>query len=239
MTEPGWYVNYENPNQMRYHDGQAWTDHVHDDRKNLPAAPVAPGMPPAVQDSGVEEAAPKQDPAWVKAIIYPLVGILCGLMIGGLLFNAIGAITPVTETSGTVRQLDVDFSVGTSSTNRRSFIISGTTAAGDDWEIVDENAYNVLQSEGYPQPVTLAIGDWTGTPERVVGASFAVDHQSTGARIGWGVMLLVSAMICAGAIWGVARNKNGGAVPALLFGFFLLGPGTWLGFQAFQWFQSS
>ncbi len=52
-------------------------------------------------------------------------------------------------------------------------------------------------------------------------------------------MLALSALISAGAIGLVARNKNGGLAVALLFGFFLLGPGTWLGFQAFQWAQSS
>jgi len=63
MTEPGWYVDYENPKQMRYHDGAAWTDYVHGDRKNLPGAPVAS----AVQDTVVDPEAAKQDSLAAKA----------------------------------------------------------------------------------------------------------------------------------------------------------------------------
>lgn len=244
MTEPGWYVDYENPQRMRYHDGQAWTEHVHADHADhaedaeVAAAPVEPVVPSAMQQDAIAGDEAPQDPAWLRAILYPFVGIVGGLMIGGLLFNAAGAITPVTETTGTVRQIEIDLSSGGDTTNRISHVISGTTVDGDDWQIIDENAYNVLKSEGYPQPVTLAIGDWTGTPERVTGASFEVDHQTTGARVLWGTMLAISALIGAVAIWMIARNTSGGVVPAALFGFFLLGPGCWLGYQAFQWIQS-
>lgn len=203
-----------------------------------PLAEAAPPLEPAAVDQVTDSPAPNQDAAWVRAISFPLLGLFCGLLLGGFLFNAIGAITPVTETTGTAERLDIEYSHSSGTQKRESYVLSGTTVDGDPWRIVDEDAYNVLQSEGYPQQVTLFIGDWTDTPERVVGTSFDVNYQTTGARIGWGLMLAISALIVTAFTVVIANSKNNGAVSALLFAFFLLGPGTWLGFQAFQWFQS-
>jgi len=234
MIEAGWYPDYEHAAQLRYHDGAQWTEHVH----VAPLAEAPPPIEPPVVDQVIESPAPKQDAAWVRAISFPLAGLFCGLILGGFLFNAIGAITPVTETTGTVERLDIEYSQSSGTQNGESYVLFGSTVDGDPWRIVNEDAYNVLQSEGYPQQVTLFIGDWTDMPERVVGTSFDVNHQTTGARIGWGLMLAISALIVAVVTALIARGKNSGAVSALLFAFFLLGPGTWLGFQAFQWIQS-
>lgn len=235
MTEPGWYVDYENPKQMRYHDGALWTDYVHADRKNLPAAPVAPA---AVQDTLAAADAPAQDAPWVRLVSAAVLGLFVGFMLGAFIFNGLGAITPTTETAGTVERIEIDFSQNSSSTNRRSYVLTGTTAAGEPWRIVDEDAYNVLDREGYPQPVTLAIGDWTDTPERVTGQSFVVDHQTTGARIGWAAIIGFIALAGLVAAYFTARAKSGGPLAAILFLVFLLGPGSWLGYQGVQWIQS-
>ena len=191
-----------------------------------------------VQDTVTEVAPPKYDGPWAKAASFAVLGLLIGFMLGAFLFNGLGAITPTTETSGTVNRIEVEFSHSTSTTNRRSYVLSGTTAAGDPWRIVDEDAYNVLDREGYPQPVTLAIGDWTNTPEKVIGQSFVVDHQTTGARMGWAAMI---AFIALGSLVGayfIARARSAGALAALVFLVFVLGPGAWLGYQGVQWFQS-
>ena len=178
VIKPGWYVDYENPKQMRYHDGAVWTDYVHADRQNLPGAPFAS----AVQDVVVGDTAVKQDAPWVKLAGFVMLGLFVGLVLGLFMFNGVGAITPTTEAAGTVERIDIEITSSTNATNRRTYVLLGTTSAGESWKIVDEDAYNTLQSEGYPQPVTLAIGDWTGTPERVTGNTFVVDHQSTGPR---------------------------------------------------------
>ncbi len=232
MIEPGWYVDYQNPKQMRFHDGDAWTDHVHADRKNLPPAPVAVAVP-VIDDNE------SQAPAASTFFSFAVLGMFVGLMFGGFLFNGIGSITPVTEYSGTVERIEVEFSNSTNATNRTSYVVSGSTEGGGDWRIVDEDAYRALEAEGYPQAVVVSTGDWSDSAERVVGESFVVDHQSTNARVGWGIVLgLMAIASLAGAI-AIARAKSGGIIVALVFLVVLFGPGTWLGYQAFQWVQSA
>lgn len=240
MTEPGWYADYEDSSQLRYHDGTDWTEHVH--ASQLAAVEPTAFEPAAIDNraepASVDSSDAVQDPLWVKMISFPLLGLFGGLMFGGLFFNALGAITPVTESAGTVERITIEYDRSAGQQTRESYVLFGSIADGEDWRISDEDAYNTLQSEGYPQPVTVAIGDWTGTAERVTGASFDVNHQSTGGRVGWGVMMALATLIVAGISALIGRSKSGGAVPAVIFAVFLLGPGSWLGFQAFQWFQS-
>ena len=106
------------------------------------------------------------------------------------------------------------------------------------WRIVDEDAYGVLEAEGYPQSVVVGIGDWTDAAERVAGDTWEVDHQSTGARIGWALMLgFMGVLALAGSVL-IAKVRAGGAAAAVAFliGFGVLG--NWIGFQAIQWIQS-
>ena len=234
VIKPGLYVDYENPKQMRYHDGAVWTDYVHADRQNLPGAPFAS----AVQDVVVGDTAVKQDAPWVKLAGFVMLGLFVGLVLGLFMFNGVGAITPTTEAAGTVERIDIEITSSTNATNRRTYVLLGTTSAGESWKIVDEDAYNTLQSEGYPQPVTLAIGDWTGTPERVTGNTFVVDHQSTGARVGWAAAIGFIGVASLASAFFIGRSKSGGSLVALAFLVCVLGPGSWLGYQAAQWIQS-
>ncbi len=236
MTEPGWYVDYENPKQMRFHDGTAWTHHVHADRKNLPPSPVVAA--PVAQADPVQGADDSQSSILVTVAGIAFIGAFVGLMFGGFLFNGIGSITPLTEHRGTVERIEVDYSSTGSTTSRRSYVISGSTEGGGDWRIVDEDAYRVLEVEGYPQDVIVSMGDWSDSAERVVGTSFTIDHQSTGARIGWGIALGAMALAALAGAIGIGRSKSGGLLGALVFTIAFFGPGTWLGYQAFQWVQS-
>lgn len=248
MSEPGWYVDYEDPNRMRYHDGNAWTEHVHSPSVADSASPgdAAPATSPTDGAAVPENAIPQhsaaadatKDGPLVKVLSFSVIGLLVGFMFGAFLFNGLGAITPTTETTGTVERLDIEFSRSSGSSNRRSYIVLGTTVDGDDWRIVDEDAYNVLQAEGYPQPVSLAMGDWTGTPERVTGRSFVVDHQTTGARVGWAVVIGLVGLGSIVAAFFIARSKSGGPLGAIVFLVSTLGLGAWLGYQGVQWIQS-
>lgn len=231
MIEPGWYVDHQNPEQMRYHDGTTWTEHVNADRKNLPSAPtpITPPMPGAPEAAKTRRA---------DLLGLAVIGLFVGLMFGGFLFNGIGSITPTTEYRGTVESVEIEFSRSGEGLDRRIYVLEGSTEGGGDWRIVDEDAYRVLEAEGYPQEVVVAIGDWSDSAERVVGASFEVDHQSTGARIGWGTVLgLIAVASLVGAVF-IGRAKSGGLWGAPVFLFALFVPGTWLGFHAFQWVQS-
>ena len=240
VTTPGWYPDYDNPDQLRYHDGERWTEHVHAGEQDSPVDHAQAREPAAVQDTVAGEANP-DGPLWARMIVYPVLGLLAGAVLGIPLFNAVGALSPVTQHDGTVRSIDIEYSSSSSSSTRTSqpsYVISGTTESGQAWRIYDDTAYEVLQREGYPQPVTVAIGDWTGSAERVTGASFEVNHQTTGAKVGWGVAAAVLAVIGLAITWAIARNKNGGVVQALVFFGFAAAPGVWLGFQAAQWVQS-
>jgi len=243
--EPGWYVDYQNPKQMRYHDGSAWTDHVHVDRKNLPAAPVptraVPPMPPAATAHAAPVANAEVSSKYSSTDLMSMVvvGIFVGLIFGGALFNGLGAITPVTEYPGTVDRIEIEFSSTGSGVSRRSHVLSGSADGWVDWRIVNEDAYRLLDEQGYPQDVIVAVGHWTGSPERITGTSFLVDHQTTGARVVWAaaIGLVGLAAIFAGILIG--RVKPKGLLGAVVFLASFFGPGSWLGYQLFQFFQSA
>lgn len=233
-TAPGWYPDYEDPSRQRYYDGTQWTEHVH------ASEPAVASSPPAVAQDTTDTAATAKKEASLAAKLanFAVIGIFVGLVLGLFLFNGIGAITPTTEMSGTVERIEVEFNQSSSSTNRRSYVLEGTTEDGTEWRIYDEDAYNVLQSEGYPQPVVVAMGDWTGTAEKVTGESFVVDQQTTGARIGWAIMLGLIGVSSLVAAFFISRAKSGGALAAATFLGLLAIPGVWLGYQAAQWVQS-
>lgn len=230
-TAPGWYPDYEDPSRRRYYDGSQWTEHVHGSE---------PAEPAATQDTSAATPATPQKETGIAAKLasFAVIGIFAGLVLGLFLFNGIGAITPTTEMNGTVERIEIEFSRSSSSTNRRSHVLEGTTEDGTEWRIYDEDAYNVLQSEGYPQPVVVAMGDWTGTAEKVSGRSFEVDHQTTGARIGWSIMLGLIGVSSLVAAFFIGRAESGGALAAAVFLGLLAIPGVWLGYQAAQWVQS-
>lgn len=260
MIEPGWYVDDENPKQLRYHDGSAWTEHIHTQHINtdhvntdhmnteLPTAPAparaTPPMPPSSTEhnSPVSTTGARSAPTSTDLISICVLGVFVGLMFGGFLFNGLGAITPVTDYAGTVERIEIEYSTASSNSGtgrRASYVLSGSTADSADWRIVNEEAYRVLEAEGYPQDVVVSIGAWTNSAERVVGDSFIVDHQSTGARIGWAVALAVIGLSALVATVLIGRSRSGGAIKAAVFLVSFFGPGSWLGYQLFQWFQSA
>lgn len=225
MSQAGWYPDHEDATRLRYHDGQAWTEHTH-------AAEAQ-----AVQDTP-EPVSPKQESLATKILSISVFGLFIGLLFGGFLFNGAGAITPVTEVSGTVDQLDIEYNQTSGAETRRSYALSGTTSTGEAWKIYDEDAYNTLQAQGYPQQVIVAIGDWTDTAERVTGESFEVNQQSTGGRIGLAAVLAFIALVALGTAFYLVRSPSYGPLVAIAFLVMLFGPGSWLGWQAFQWVQS-
>ena len=125
-----------------------------------------------------------------------------------------------------------------SSSARRTHYLSGTTASGTEWQIADEDAYNVVEREGWPQQVEVAIGDWTDTAERVTGRSFEVNHQTTGSKVLWGSMIVILGLVGLVATVQIARRSAAGVAGGLVFliGYFVMG--NWLGYVAVQWVQS-
>ena len=234
MSEPGWYVDHQNPGQWRYFDGTAWTDHVQPmPTAAPPSAGAGTGAGPPIPDTETTRKTTRGD-----LLGLAVIGLFVGVMFGGFLFNGIGAITPTTDYAGTVERVDIEYSRASDGLDRRIYVLEGSTDGGGDWRIIDEDAYRVLEAEGYPQDVVVAMGDWSDSAERVTGASFTVDHQSTGARIGWATALGVMAVASLVGAFFIARGRSGGVLGALVFLIALSGPGAWLGFQAFQWVQS-
>ena len=66
QTPAGWYDNPERPGTLRYWDGTAWTDHVHEQQ---PAQPAPPSAPSALDQTYIG-APPPQQPAYGYAGAY-------------------------------------------------------------------------------------------------------------------------------------------------------------------------
>lgn len=230
MTAPGWYEDYEGSGQLRYHDGEQWTEHLH----AAHGAEVAPsgGHEPEISAMG--------DGPIARLFSLGILGVFVGVMFGGFLFNAAGTLTSTTEEAGTVERIDIEYSADRNRpiADNTRYVLEGSTESGIEWRIVSEEAYRQLEREGYPQQVTVAIGDWTGVAERVTGESWIVDHQTTNGRIGYGIVL---ALIGLGVLWGAwlaFRWDKGGPGAAAAFLFSVLVVGNWLGWIMFRWIQS-
>lgn len=194
-----------------------------------PPYPGQPPMPPS------ELATPETESRWAALASVCFIGWFVGLMLGGFVHNGLGALTPLRTELGTVERIEVQFD--RRNTNRSSYVLSGTTDAGTSWRIFDDEAYRVLEREGYPQRVEVGIGEWTGNAERVIGETWAVDQQTTGVRVGLGVVLglltiggLIATVLIAKRRDGLLR-ASGFAVS-----YFLVG--AWCGARIFAWIQS-
>ena len=230
MTAPGWYEDYEGSGQLRYHDGERWTDHLH--------PPATAAAEPASSAPASSEPAAEGPVARVLGVA--IIGLLVGVLFGGFIFNVAGTLTPTTESPGTLERIDIEYSADR---NRRvgdneRHVLEGTTDTGTAWRIVSRDAYFQVQREGYPQPVTVAMGDWTGAAERVTGETWTVDHQTTAQRIGFGTAVALIALgILAGA-WFIFRSASGGPAAVAAFLVSTLVIGNWLGWLMFRWIQS-
>lgn len=222
MADPGWYPDPERGDLVRWFDGAAWSEHTQ--------ASAEPATADPLDDRG--------GPSIGSVASVAFIGAFIGLMFGGFLFNAVGSLTPVEVQAGTVDGIEIEYSqVGNEATND-SYFISGTTESGETWQIADEDAYRVLESEGYPQAVTVSMGVWTGTAERVQGETWEVDHQSTGERVGWGIALGFLVLVGFLGTWITSRASSTGVPGALVFLIFYFGAGGWLGYVGVQWMQS-
>ncbi len=191
-----------------------------------------PPMPPQ------ELATPTPASRWGELASICFIGWFVGLMLGGFVHNGLGALTPLRVEPGTVERLDIESSSGSRTSNRISRVLIGTTDDGEAWRIVDDNAYRTLEAEGYPQRVEVGIGEWTGNAERVVGESFVVDQQSTGSKIGLGVMIGLMALAGTLATYLLARGRRDGPLRAVGFAVSYFVVGAWCGEQLFGWFQA-
>lgn len=238
MTDAGWYDDYEDPTRLRWYDGNTWTEHL---SPKQGAAAAADAPPPAAVAAAEPARAMAGKSASKGSLVASMLflGLFFGLVLGGCIFNGAGAITPVTVEPGTLRDIEIDISTGSNqgTSPRRTYYISGTTESGREWQIASEDAYNAVEREGWPQPVEVAIGDWTETAERVTGASFEVDHQTTGAKIGWGATIVVLGLAGIVATAMMAR-RSPGLLGAAVFAASYFVPGAWLGYIATQWVQS-
>lgn len=222
MTEPGWYPDPERGDLVRWFDGDTWSEHTQ------------------VRSQSSADDPPEQSggPTLGSIASMAFLGAFIGLMFGGFLFNAIGSLTPVEEQPGTLQRIEIEYSqVGNERTND-SYVLMGATESGEDWRIVDEEAYDIVEAEGYPQPVTVAIGVWTGAAEQVRGETWEVDHQSTGSQVGLGAALGFLVLVGLLGTWITSRAKSTGLPGALVFLIFYFGAGGWLGYVGVQWMQS-
>lgn len=239
MTDPGWYDDYEEPARLRWYDGAAWTEHVSPKPSGAADAtpPVAGAAAPEADPAASRVGKPASTGSMIASMLF--LGVFFGLVLGGCIFNGAGAITPVTVEQATLEDIEFDISTGSNqgTSPRRTYTISGTTESGREWRIVSQDAYEIVEREGWPQPVEVAIGDWTDTAERVTGASFEVDHQTTAARLGWGAAIVVLALAGITATVMMAR-RSPGALGAAIFAVAYFVPGVWLGYIGTQWIQS-
>ena len=169
------------------------------------------------------------------------IGWFVGLMLGGAVHNGLGAYTPLRVERGSVDRLEVDYS-GTStngSTRRPSYVLHGRTAGGEPWRIVDEDAYRAVEREGYPQTVEVGIGSWTGNAERVEGATWSADQQSTGSRVFFGAMFGLLTLGGLATVVLLGRSRRYGLVGALVFAVAYFVLGSFTGEAVFGWFQSA
>jgi hypothetical protein len=236
MPEANWYPDNQDPSILRYFDGDRWTDHTRplDTVGSQRDETTSPG---ADQSSENE----REDSAISALLSIGFIGAFIGLMLGGALLNGLGSLSPITSQPGTLDRLELDISVSQSSSStssRRSYILGGRTDQGAPWQIVDDEAYAIVEAEGYPQRVTVDIADWTGKAVRVQTETWEVDRQSTGNRIAW--IVAVAFMGVVGIIGTLITFKvtTRPVLNALIFavGFFVVG--NWLGYQAFAWMQS-
>lgn len=77
---PGWYPDPENLGQLRYWDGQQWTEHR--SAQNTPSSPPPPSSPGQWQTGGYGQPAQKVDPWLWQSIVATLVCCLPAGVVG-------------------------------------------------------------------------------------------------------------------------------------------------------------
>ena len=188
-------------------------------------------------DGGATEAAEPTRSGVGDLVGLVVIGLFVGILPGGFLHNVLGAWTPLDVREGTLTSLEVEFSSSTSTGSAdRSYVLSGTTVGGEQWRIVDEDAYRIAETQGYPQPVRVGVGAWTGNAERVDGDGWAADQQGAANRYGMGALFAGSVLVALVAAFFIGRSRKGW----LGSGLFLVGVlgGAVLGNVLFGWIQS-